>query len=126
MKNRVHGLNPTGFTEDIEHGGVSEVVVFESLDLRSPIEKEPSFLHRRMSFQDTVDNVRIPSDAEMWELLLSRFPSGVLEDVIDVGYNVSCVNLWIWGALCFHKFGFLEESLGVGGVSRFWTRKSVK
>jgi hypothetical protein len=89
-------LNPTGFSEDIEHGGISEVVVFETLDLSSPVEKEPSFLHRRMCFQDTVDNVRIPSDAEMWKLFLSRVPIGVLEDVIDVGYNVSCVNTGIW------------------------------
>lgn len=122
MEDRVHGLDPTGFTENIEHGGVCEVVVFESLELGSPIEKEPSFLHRRMGFQDTVDNVRIPSDTEMRELFSSRFPSGVLEDVIDIGYNVSCINPGIWG----HKFGFLEESLGVGGVSRSWSGQRVK
>lgn len=117
-------MDPTGFAEDIEHGGVSEVVVFEALDLGSPVEEEPSFLHRRVGFQDTVDYVRIPSDPEIWELFSSRFPSGVFEDVIDIGDNVSRVDRGVWG-LCFQRFWFLEES--IGGVSgSTWSRQGVK
>lgn len=110
MEDGVHGLDPTRFPEDVEHGGVGEMVVLESLDSGGPVEEEPSFLHRRVGFQDAVDYVRIPFDPEMWKLFPSRFPGGAFEDVIDIGYDVSGVNRGVWG-LCFRKFSFLEESV---------------
>lgn len=116
-------MDPTRFAEDVEHGGVSEVVVFEAFDVGSPVEKEPSFLHGRVGFQDAVDYVRVPFDAEIWELGASGFPGGVLEDVVDVGYCVSCVNLGFWG-LGFDEFWFSEEAIGV--VSGSWSGKRVE
>ena len=94
------------------------MVVLEAFDLGGPVEKEPGFLHRRVRFQDAVDYVRVPFDWEVWEVGSSGVPGGVLEDVVDVGYGVSCVDSGLWG-LCFHEFWFSEEA--TGGASGSWS-----